>query len=207
MRKMPGEEGIFMMRTARLVSTILVAVSLVGLAGGRLAAEVHQVNLDGVSFTPADLTIQVGDTVHWVWISGQHNVESGVNLIHDRNFRSGDPAFGETFDVVFDQVFLDANPMPNDQYPYYCFPHFDFGMTGLITVDSAPACGTCVGDLDDNNEVSGSDAQDFITCFLGGDPAATGCPCADMNGSGSFEMEDISLFVDRLLDAPSPECL
>ena len=40
-----------------------------------------------------DQTVDVGDTVDWAWVSGLHNVESGVGGIHDGAFRSGDPAF------------------------------------------------------------------------------------------------------------------
>ncbi|HRX86650.1 MAG TPA: PQQ-dependent sugar dehydrogenase, partial [Phycisphaerae bacterium] len=32
----------------------------------------------GFVFTPADISINVGDTVHWFWAGGFHNVESGV---------------------------------------------------------------------------------------------------------------------------------
>ena len=41
-----------------------------------------------------------------------------------------------TYEVVFDQAFLDANPEPADVYPYYCMVHVGFEMVGCITVDA-----------------------------------------------------------------------
>jgi plastocyanin len=86
------------------------------------------------AFSPSQLTVQVGDTVHWVWITGTHNVVSGVGGVQDANFDSGNAVAGATFDVTFDQAFLDANSMPGNEYPYYCEPHLPVGMIGTITV-------------------------------------------------------------------------
>lgn len=88
-------------------------------------------------FSPADIVIDVGDTVHWEWAGGLHNVESGVDSVHDGIFRSGDPTdvVGFTFEVTFDQAFLDGNPMPGGVYPYYCIVHEAlFDMIGSVTV-------------------------------------------------------------------------
>src|SRR5436190_18386033 len=41
-----------------------------------------------LSFTPATLTINAGDTVHWVWASSFHNVTSGTNGTPDNKFCS-----------------------------------------------------------------------------------------------------------------------
>lgn len=88
-------------------------------------------------YTPASLTIAVGDTVHWDWDGGLHDVESGVGGVHDSNFDSGAPVSdtATTFDLTFDQAFLTANPMPNAEYPYYCELHWSLGMSGTITVE------------------------------------------------------------------------
>ena len=107
------------------------------------AQTTHDVTLSGVSFTPSDLTIDVGDTVHWVWVSGGHNVVSGVGGVHDGNFHSGVVTFGITFDVTLDQPFLDAHSMPNNVYLYYCEPHLAFGMAGRVRVQAGPPTGAC----------------------------------------------------------------
>ncbi len=117
----------------------LIAVSLL-VAAAAQAQTTHDVDLSGFSFLPADITIDTGDTVHWIWVSGQHNVESGEIAggfgVPDGNFISGAPTLvvGTTYDVIFDQAFLDANPMPGDVYPYYCVIHAGVNMAGTITV-------------------------------------------------------------------------
>ncbi len=110
------------------------------------------VNVDvgpGFDFIPADVSIEVGDTVRWTWVSGFHNVESGVNGVHDGNFFSGAPTSvpGTTYEVTFDSDFLAAHPMPDNVYPYYCVVHEAFGMIGSVAV-TENTCGVFDVDLD-----------------------------------------------------------
>jgi len=95
---------------------------------------VTQVNLD---FVPADITINAGDTVEWVWTSGFHSVTEGTDGTID-----GDEAFHEflgntifTYSVTFDAAFLAANPRPNNRYDYFCQPHFFVNQKGVVNVD------------------------------------------------------------------------
>ncbi|MCH8148886.1 MAG: hypothetical protein IH987_13050, partial [Planctomycetes bacterium] len=142
------------------------------------AQTTHNVELDGIEFVEADITIDVGDTVQWEWVSGFHNVESGVidGLFGnpDGNFRSGDPTLvvGTTFDRLFDQTFLDANVMPGDVYPYYCFVHTNVGMAGTITVVQG-GC-TFDSDCDDDLFCTGAEA-----CVGGSCQAGTAPDCDD----------------------------
>lgn len=124
-------------------NSILAGGILIGAVACAAHAADHNVSVSGTTFTPSALPIETGDTVIWTWGVGVHNVESGVGGNHDGNFRSGDPVSGAgiMYSVTFDQAFLDANPMPNNEYPYYCLFHFSVGMTGMITVNPAePAC-------------------------------------------------------------------
>jgi plastocyanin len=118
----------------------LLSAAILG-AAPALAQTTHTVTLQGTSFTPADVVIDVGDTVQWDWVSGMHNVVSGVNPNPDGHFRSGDVAGPPmSFSVTFDQAFLDAHPMSGNLYPYYCEPHGGAGMLGSVTVrESASA--------------------------------------------------------------------
>lgn len=142
-----------------------------------LAQTTHTVILRGLDFVPADISIDVGDTVHWVWESGFHNVESGVIEggigVPDENFRSGDATAlaGTTFDFLFDQTFLDARPEPDNSYQYYCVIHTFSGMKGTITVVQ----GGCTSDLecDDDLFCNGGESCDAtLDCQPGSDP----CP-------------------------------
>jgi plastocyanin len=121
---------------ARTPSRLALTLAAAVLFGASIAAQTtHTVTLNSLSFSPADLSIKVGDTVQWVKTSGLHSVESGVGGVHDGIFRSGDPTLNAfTFTVTFDAAFVTANPVPNDVYDYYCANHVGFGMVGSITV-------------------------------------------------------------------------
>jgi len=160
---------------------------------------IHTVELEGIVFTPADINVNVGDTVHWVWISGFHNVESGIidsngDGVHDNNFRSGDPTItqGTIFNLVIDQAFLDANPMTNNVYPYYCFVHDFVDMAGTITV-------ILIGDIDLDTDVDLIDHKFVISCLTGPDELANPDGCilehrnrADIDGDGDVYMKDLA---------------
>ncbi len=120
----------------------------------------------GNVFTPPDATIETGDTIHWVWAGGFHNVESGVGGIHDDNFRSGDPTSvdGTTFEVLFDEIFLQDHSIQDNLYPYFCIVHVGLGMTGTITVQPHP-CATF--DFDDDADVDLVDFGAFHRLFTG----------------------------------------
>lgn len=93
---------------------------------GSVAAANHEVQAaNGLGFVPSSLTIQVGDTVTWRNVSGEHNV-----VADDRSFRNA-VGVGWTFTRTFDRPGV---------VPYYCEPHGGpggFGMSGEIKVVSA----------------------------------------------------------------------
>lgn len=136
-----------MTHTARRLTSLLFA-GLVIATVAHADGAVHDVDVSNFEFDPADLTIDVGDTVVWTWSGGLHNVESGVGGVADGNFSSGAPTSsnGTMFSVTFDAAFLAANPMPGNTYPYYCIVHLDFGMTGSITVQEVPSATFTYGD-------------------------------------------------------------
>jgi len=110
-------------------------------------------------FTPETLEIRIGDTVHWNWIAGRHNVVSDHGA-----FDSGAAVRGPfTFDVVFDETLVASVPVPGGQYTYYCWPHLTQGMVGTISV--LPA-------LSVQNLLAGSAATlEVRGCGTGGNPA------------------------------------
>ena len=101
-----------------------------------IAPQTHTVMVgqDGLTFTPARLTIHVGETVRWVWVTAGHSVVSGTNGTADNQFCSPDDTgcanpplsnAGATYHHTF------ANP---GTFPYYCSVHFFLGMKGTIMV-------------------------------------------------------------------------
>ena len=162
-----------MKRSSIFVGVTLLLLTLVASAAPAATITVQLIVID---FVEQDITIQVGDTVHWEWVSGTHNVVSGVGGVQDFNFDSGNPAAGTTFDVTFDQAFLDANSMPDNEYPYYCEPHLALGMIGTITVTAvASGCNTN-SDCTDADLCNGTE-----TCQSGACASGTALNCDDNN--------------------------
>ncbi len=86
-----------------------------------------------LKFEPAELTIQVGDTIEWV-----NNKVFPHNVVFDK-VPGGDKALakelsykrlmtrpGQTFEDTFTQA---------GEYSYFCTPHRGAGMVGKITVE------------------------------------------------------------------------
>lgn len=124
-----------MKQTCRIALAMIL--SLLAASAGAVIHEVAVAPGGALTFSPADIAIAVGDTVHWVWQSGGHNVASGLPGSPTPYFYSGAPAVaGTTFDVVFDMPFIIANPAPGFIYDYYCEPHGQlFGMVGSVSVN------------------------------------------------------------------------
>lgn len=68
----------------------------------------------------------------------------------------------------------------------------------------------CPGDINGDGLVNGQDIQGFVRCLLGNPLPADHCECADMDGDGDHDFDDVPLFVQRLLacepceEAPCP---
>ena len=121
------------MKHTRTMNTSSILLSLAALAfttSAATAQTTHQVDLVGLSFIPANITIQEGDTVVWNWVSGMHNVDSDAGL-----FTSGFPEFPPfSYSLTFDSTFLISAPANGNVYGYHCDPHLAFGMVGSVTV-------------------------------------------------------------------------
>ncbi|MGQ0723336.1 MAG: cupredoxin domain-containing protein [Candidatus Eiseniibacteriota bacterium] len=119
------------MRLSALPAAGLVALAAVSPAKGTI----HTVTQVGTSFSPASVTVEVGDTVKWNWSVGIHDVLSGTGPTDPQAgvlFHSALSAGVPTFSVVFNTP---------GTFPYFCSPHFAFGMIGVVNVNlptSAP---------------------------------------------------------------------
>jgi plastocyanin len=128
------------LRSVALVT--LLGVPLAACADGGDAAleptgnvvEVEMISAPGQGevFTPADLTVQRGDVVRFVLVSGVHNAAfhadrnpSGVDLPEATPYLQ---APGQTHDLLID--------LPPGEYEYVCDPHVPMGMIGKLTVTS-----------------------------------------------------------------------
>jgi plastocyanin len=105
---------------------IVCCAATFSLLSSRAATIQVQVGADGLKFTPQDVTIHVGDTVHWVWVSGSHSTTSGVPGNADGMWDSGIHSAPFTFDFTF---------LTAGTFNYFCSPHGGCcGMIGSVTV-------------------------------------------------------------------------
>jgi plastocyanin len=88
-----------------------------------------QVGQGGMKFTPANVMVQVGDTVQWVWDGIGHSSTSGTPGHPDGLWDSGILNTGATFSFTFTSA---------GTFNYYCTPHGACcGMVGSVTVTEA----------------------------------------------------------------------
>jgi len=107
--------------------------ALAGLLIGSLPAFAadHFVTAGINSFTPQNLVINTGDTVHWTVVDelGFHTVTSGNSCTSNGTFNSGALGDGGTFQFTFTSV---------GAFNYFCQFHCIGGMTGNVTVEEPP---------------------------------------------------------------------
>ncbi|MCB0638964.1 MAG: lamin tail domain-containing protein, partial [Lewinella sp.] len=91
----------------------------------------HQVTASGLTFSPADLVIEAGDTVTWTNAGGFHNVNGSQATYPDNpeGFSSG-AASSDAW--TFQHVFT----LPGT-YGYQCDIHVGANMVGSVTVNDA----------------------------------------------------------------------
>lgn len=119
----------------------------------------HDVEVSSNVFTPADITIELGDTVTWTNVSGVHNVD-GRQMSYPGNpasFYSGPAGDGWTFSHVFD--------VPGF-YDYECNPHTGMGMTGTVMVNEPQAS-------DANVQIVHNSPSPDVDIWLNGDTLLT----------------------------------
>ena len=86
----------------------------------------NTITVGGTSFSPANKTISVNETITWSFSGGPHTVTQGTapGVPASPLFDSGNRSSG-TFSFTFDTP---------GTYDYICEVHFGMGMTGTITV-------------------------------------------------------------------------
>lgn len=112
----------------------LVVITIGANTVAALGDQTIQVGKELNAFSPAEVTIQVGETVTWENVNGWHNVVSyDMDGKGKPLFTSGDPDLTQW---QYSYTFTEAGV-----YEYYCQPHESAGMTGTITVESPRVLG------------------------------------------------------------------
>lgn len=105
--------------------SLLTFLLLLIISPSGYSQSLHIIEVSNFVFTPASLTVEVGDKVRWMNIVGNHNV-----VADDNSFTNGPPS---TDLWIFDFVFT----APGNN-PYYCVVHGGPGgveMSGVIIVE------------------------------------------------------------------------
>ena len=139
-------------RTAALAAFAVtaVAVTAVQSASARTVPPrkpkthvVKMITQDGKQlFEPENLTIQQGDTVEWLAVSGSHNVgfyidsiPAGAEVVLKKAMPDQiAPLLGERKPVKGDKYVVAFTGAPKGSYRYYCKPHINKKMFGTLTI-------------------------------------------------------------------------
>ena len=108
-------------RIFRAAGGAILGVAMIG--GGIALAADHAVAISGFSFSPAQITIAVGDTITWTNSDAQGHTASADDGAWDAGPLPGN---GGTRSVTFEQA---------GTFPYHCDIHPT--MTGTVTVQAA----------------------------------------------------------------------
>jgi plastocyanin len=103
--------------------TLAAAVLVAGCGGGGPGAPpVATVTLQNVAYTPANVSVRVGDAIAWVWADGNvpHNIDGASDL---SSFDSGGPTTTGTWTYRFRKA---------GTYTYHCDVHPS--MIGTVVV-------------------------------------------------------------------------
>src|SRR5712691_754027 len=121
-----SQKSTAVVRSALHRNLAVIFLLLLSLAGLRAATVEVLVGEGGLKFTPASVTIQVGDTVQWTWKASGHSSTSGTPGAPDGLWDSGVQNSGFTFT----HTFTDAG-----SFAYFCTVHGGCcGMVGTVNV-------------------------------------------------------------------------
>jgi plastocyanin len=111
----------------KILSSFLTTASVLLLSAMTASAANTTVHVSDFQFSPANVTINLGDTVHWVWDSGTHSTTANGGQMED--WDSGHLSASDTFDHTFTNA---------GTFAYHCSIHAF--MHGNVTViDPNPA--------------------------------------------------------------------
>jgi glucose/arabinose dehydrogenase/plastocyanin len=131
-----------------------------------LHAVTVDVQIRNFSFSPKDVTVNVGDTVVWTQFDAvNHTVTSGTACSSDGTFNSGFLSSGQTFSYTFATA---------GSFPYFCIPHCLSGMVGSVTVQSTANTPPSVAITSPENGTSFSTPANLPITAAATDPDAGG---------------------------------
>jgi len=168
-------------------AVVLACCALFVSTGALFGAEVFVTANPDNTFTPENVTINVGDTVTWTNNGGLHNVEATDGSFRCANGCDGDGMGGDgspatngwTASVTFDDPGLVS---------YFCIVHLGIGMSGTVNVldgggsDLAlDITGQCPGDIDVS--VTGATPNSGVAFAIAGSEGTSNVPVGNCAGT------------------------
>jgi plastocyanin len=143
-----------MYRNTWITRIFLVVALLLTLNFASHAGQVR-VDVGGATdvFTPANITVNPGDHVVWVWMGGFHSVTSGASAkfcdsgTSDGIFDSGTTATNVARGTAFSWKSPASSSTTID---YMCLPHCSVGMVGTVTFGSVPVANFRITEVQTN---------------------------------------------------------
>lgn len=136
----------------------------------------HNVTTVGNTFSPANITINLGDTVTWTNGGGSHNVNATLSTYPNNPEGFGNSISSSSWS--FQHIFSIAGT-----YDYQCDPHTSMGMVGTVVVQSTP---NYTFQLDMNN--SGYDSMAIPYLRGSWDWGGSGDMMTDSDGDGVWQV-------------------
>lgn len=176
-------------RTARSRRSLAAAAALCLLAAAAVAppaeAANHNVTVQGLSFTPANLTIQAGDSVTWTNAGGVHNVRADNLSFRCANGCDATGGNGDPSGAAWSVTLTFATP---GQIPYHCQLHGSaggIGMAGTIVVQGNDQPGALRFSSSGYSVGEGAGQTTITVRRVGGDDGAVAVSYATANGSAT----------------------
>lgn len=149
----PFMTGLLLLKTHEMKKLIPVIIIALLINTSALALQ-HTITNNGNTFGPADITVNIGDTINFT-LGNMHNAIEVSQATYNANGSNSNGGF--SLDFGGGQIVMNT---PGTFY-YVCAPHASFGMKGIIRVGSASIARNIPADFKLN--VSPNPASDQLT--------------------------------------------
>ena len=129
----------------------IIGITLLLLIAFRSYSAVVVINQSGMSFSPSNVSVNVGDVIRWVWSGGDHTTTSTTIPVGAQSWDSPLTSSNTTFEYTVTVA---------GTYSYFCSIH-GAGMSGSFTASGSSGVNEL--DLSKDFSIFPNPAKDFIS--------------------------------------------